>query len=37
MKHPLFLRPLVNRNPTQSNMNYAPGQYEYIWGTPEAN
>jgi len=37
MKHPLFLRPLVNRNPTQTNMNYAPGQDEYIWGTTEAN
>lgn len=36
MKHPLFLRPLVNRNPTQSNMKYAPGQDEYIWGTTEA-
>jgi catechol-2,3-dioxygenase len=25
MRHPLFMRPLVNRNPSQSNMNYAPG------------
>lgn len=37
MKHPLFMRPLVNRNPEQSNMNYAPGQDAYIWGTTEAH
>ncbi|MEJ0068475.1 MAG: VOC family protein [Pseudomonadota bacterium] len=24
MKHPLYARPLVNRNPVQTNMNYAP-------------
>jgi hypothetical protein len=23
--HPMFLRPLVNRDPTQTNRNYAPG------------
>ena len=37
MKHPLYMRPLVNRNPAQSNMNYAPGQDGFIWGTTEAN
>ena len=26
MKHPLFGRPLVNRNPAQSNSNYSRGQ-----------
>jgi catechol 2,3-dioxygenase-like lactoylglutathione lyase family enzyme len=25
MRHPLFMRPLVNRNPSQSNLNYAQG------------
>jgi len=25
MKHPIYMRPLVNRNPAQSNINYAPG------------
>jgi hypothetical protein len=25
MRHPLFMRPLVNRNPSQSNINYMPG------------
>ena len=25
MRHPLYARPLVNRNPEQSNRNYAPG------------
>jgi hypothetical protein len=25
MRHPLFARPLVNRNPEQSNVRYAPG------------
>ena len=25
MRHPLFMRPLVNRNPSQNNMNYMPG------------
>ncbi len=26
MRHPLYARPLVNRNPAQTNRNYAPGQ-----------
>ncbi|MGA8050339.1 MAG: hypothetical protein WCA09_09180, partial [Burkholderiales bacterium] len=25
MRHPLYARPLVNRNPAQSNTDYAPG------------
>lgn len=30
MKHPLYMRPLVNRNPAQNNMNYMPGQDAWI-------
>jgi hypothetical protein len=26
LRHPLFARPLVNRNPAQRIMNYQPGQ-----------
>ena len=32
MRHPLFMRPLVNRNPSQSNLNYAPGYDAWIHG-----
>ena len=31
MKHPLYMRPLVNRDPSQSNMNYAPGHDAFLW------
>jgi catechol-2,3-dioxygenase len=31
MKHPLYLRPLVNRNPSQSIMGYAPGEDAQNW------
>jgi predicted enzyme related to lactoylglutathione lyase len=31
MKHPLYLRPLVNRNPSQSIMRYAPGEDGQNW------
>ena len=31
MKHPLYLRPLVNRNPAQTNVNYAPGHDALPW------
>jgi predicted enzyme related to lactoylglutathione lyase len=31
MKHPLFLRPLVNRNPSQSIIGYAPGADAQNW------
>jgi len=29
--HPLFLRPLVNRNPTATNQNYSAGHDETLW------
>jgi hypothetical protein len=32
MTHPLFSRPLVNRNPLQTNRNYAPGHDAASWG-----
>jgi hypothetical protein len=35
MRHPLFMRPLVNRNPSQNNMNYAPGYDAWIPGTTQ--
>jgi predicted enzyme related to lactoylglutathione lyase len=31
MKHPLYLRPLVNRNPSQSIIGYAPGADGQNW------
>jgi hypothetical protein len=31
--HPMFLRPLVNRNPAQSNRNYAAGHDHWPWAT----
>lgn len=31
MKHPMYLRPLVNRNPSQSIMSYAPGEDAQNW------
>jgi catechol 2,3-dioxygenase-like lactoylglutathione lyase family enzyme len=34
MRHPLFMRPLVNRNPSQSNLNYAMGYDAWIPGMP---
>ncbi|MEO7727885.1 MAG: hypothetical protein ABIS45_11580 [Burkholderiales bacterium] len=36
MTHPLYARPLVNRNPTQTNRNYAPGYDAKIPGTAHA-
>ncbi|MGH7932043.1 MAG: VOC family protein [Candidatus Binataceae bacterium] len=36
MRHPLFMRPLVNRNPAQNNMHYAPGYDAWNWGISEA-
>ncbi|MEA2678567.1 MAG: hypothetical protein QOK03_289 [Candidatus Binataceae bacterium] len=30
MKHPLYMRPLVNRNPAQSNINYMPGHDAWV-------
>jgi hypothetical protein len=29
--HPMYLRPLVNRNPAQTNMNYAQGHDQWVW------
>jgi len=29
--HPMFMRPLVNRNPAQNNRNYAAGYQETAW------
>ena len=36
MRHPLYARPLVNRNPDQSNVDYAPGYDAAQWGEPHA-
>jgi len=36
MRHPLYARPLVNRNPAQSNVDYAPGYDAAQWGEPHA-
>jgi hypothetical protein len=29
--HPMYLRPLINRNPTQTNRNYATGHDQWLW------
>jgi hypothetical protein len=29
--HPMFMRPLVNRNPAQTNRTYAPGHEQWTW------
>jgi catechol-2,3-dioxygenase len=29
--HPMFMRPLVNRNPEQTNRTYAPGHEQWAW------
>jgi hypothetical protein len=29
--HPMYLRPLINRNPTQTNANYAHGHDQWPW------
>jgi hypothetical protein len=34
MRHPLYARALVNRNPAQSNRSYAPGYEEQSWSLP---
>jgi catechol-2,3-dioxygenase len=34
MRHPLYARPLVNRNPEQSNRSFAPGHEELSWSLP---
>jgi hypothetical protein len=35
MRHPLYMRPLVNRNPEQTNIHYAPGYDGWNWSMPE--
>ncbi|HZO80399.1 MAG TPA: hypothetical protein VFB33_01800 [Candidatus Binataceae bacterium] len=37
MRHPLFMRPLINRDAAQSNLNYAPGRDAFIWSAPRAD
>ena len=34
MRHPLYARPLVNRNPHQTNRTYVPGYEEQSWALP---
>ena len=34
LRHPLYARPLINRNPAQSNRVFAPGYEEQRWATP---
>jgi hypothetical protein len=34
MRHPLYARPLVNRNPAQTNMVYTPGHDDLTWSLP---
>jgi hypothetical protein len=29
--HPMFMRPMVNRNPAQNNRNYAFGHDQWLW------
>ncbi len=33
MRHPLYARPLVNRNPEQTNSAYMPGRDAWVWQT----
>jgi hypothetical protein len=37
MRHPLYARPLVNRNPAHSNRSYAPGYEEQSWSLPASS
>jgi hypothetical protein len=37
LKHPLYMRPLVNRNPAQNIMAYAPGYDAFNWAMAPAN
>jgi len=37
MRHPLYMRPLVNRNPSQNNLTYAPGYDAWIPGMAQPN
>ena len=33
MRHPMYARPLVNRNPAINNRNYVPGYQEMAWAS----
>jgi hypothetical protein len=35
--HPLYARPLVNRNPAQSNRSYQMGGDQWVWALPRSN
>ncbi len=37
MTHPLYARPLVNRNPVQTNRNYRPGYDVGQWAAPHGS
>jgi hypothetical protein len=37
MSHPLYARPLVNRNPYESNLRFAPGYETREWAMPYAD
>jgi hypothetical protein len=34
LTHPMYLRPLINRNPAQTNRTYSPGYDAMSWATP---
>ncbi|HTW88338.1 MAG TPA: hypothetical protein VMD75_10070 [Candidatus Binataceae bacterium] len=36
MRHPLYMRPLINRNPAQTNVHYAPGCDDWNWRLPDS-
>ena len=31
MRHPLYARPLINRNPAQTNQHFAAGHEAWVW------
>jgi hypothetical protein len=35
LPHPLFSRPLINRNPARTNRTYAAGQEDWRWSIEE--
>jgi len=35
MRHPMYARPLMNRNPATNNRNYAPGHDSSLWSAAE--
>ena len=34
MRHPMYARPLVNRNAEQTNQLFAPGHEQLSWSLP---